>query len=1117
MIVITIAGLYYFPTNTYYSYYFNTFVQTTIMYLLKNLLLTLLVMYCFISNAQNTIKVREYSGKHGLAQNTVNCLLEDREGFIWIGTQDGVNKFNGYNFEHYTNQPNDSSSLAENKTIRALAQDNSGNIWIGTSGNGVNLYNPYTKKIIRNEKIKGLQELQQSTIRSFGYDSLSNTMWICAEDYLYSYDIVKQQLINYGVELKKLKKEFIKFVSININKNYVIAVDREGIFFYNRIISKWNYRKLKTKKIAASSYQCTFVSDSILMLGTSADNIIILKLLKDSIYSYPGLTYIDNKTLTTSISLLPNHSFLFTTKNNGLYTNKDNQLSIDKLILTDENGYAITTEEFTTSLVSSKGTVWLGTLNNGMLKYQPENKVFNAIPALKGITIFGITEDIQNNIWLATEGKGLFQYNAKNKVSKQYIYPLNKNIIPYNSANSFYSLYCDKNNLLHIGNTVYGLNKFDITNQVNKRITPANKLLEANSGKIETTVLSIIKDSKQNTWVSTYGKGIFKTNSSETNTVQYHTMGNNSMSDVVFQILELQNGTLLAATANVGVMVYNTQLNAFKEYRELNRYLNSKCVNNILQYNSNTLIIATEGGIAIYDLLNQKGKALTTKDGLPSQTIYGLEKDDNGYVWLSSLKGLAKFNPLESPINISTYTVEDGLQDSEFNVLSHYKCADGRLVFGGLNGANAFYPKDIGMDNYAPQVYITNVKRNSMEAFATDTAYEYKHSMNFNHAEASGVIRFEFVGLSYKFPEKNKYQYMLEGFDKEWSEPSTDRFKEYTNLDGGTYTFKVRACNSDGVWNNTGANMRIEVAPIFYKRIWFIITSILFLTFIIYGYVKWSTYQVQQKNAQLEVAVEDRTKELATKNRDVIASIEYAKRIQDAILPDKKALFKSLPHSFILYKPKDIVSGDFYWYAIKSNCTIIAAVDCTGHGVPGAFMSMIGNNLLNQIVNEYDVHEPAIILDKLNEGLRLILKNGKYDAETTDGMDINICTIRGTQVSYAGAYRPLVYVENNELKKIDGDKFPIGGSKYITDKLYTQHELMLNVGDCIYLFSDGYGDQFGGEKGKKFSLKRMQELFTQIAPKPPKLQKMLVENAFLDWKNDLEQVDDVLVIGVKLS
>ncbi|MEQ1732247.1 MAG: two-component regulator propeller domain-containing protein [Bacteroidia bacterium] len=1093
------------------------------MYLLKHLLLTLLVLYGFISHAQNTtIKVREYSGKHGLAQNTVNCLLEDREGFIWIGTQDGVNKFNGYSFEHYTNQPNDSNSLAEYKTIRALAQDNNGNIWIGTSGNGVNLYNPYTKKISRNENIKGLQELQQTTIRSFSYDSLNAIMWICTDAYLYSYNTRTQQLINYGVELKQLKQSLIGFVAVSVTKYYIIAVEQQGIFSLNRKTNSWNYIKFKSKDVKSSAYYSAYANDTLLMLGLNGDAVVNYKLEPNSITALPSLIYNNSKKyvklLTKAIAPLPNNTFLFTTEKDGLFiSSKTNTSSINKLAITDDNNYPITINEFTFCLVSSKGTIWLGTANNGILKYQPENKVFNAIPALKGIATFGITEDVQHNIWFATESKGLYQYNPKTQASKQYRHTLNKNIIPYNKDNSFYGVFCDKNNILYIGNAAYGLNKFDITHQIGVAIKPSNKLLEANRDKINTSLLSTTKDSKKNTWVSTYGRGIFKTNASETQTSQYQTMDNNSMSDAVYEVLELQNGTVLAATTDVGVLVYKTQLNAFKEYRELNQYLISKYVNDILQYNSNTLLIATEGGIVIYDLLTQKGKALTTQDGLPSQTIYGLEKDDNGYVWLSSLKGLAKFNPLESPINISTYTVEDGLQDSEFNVLSHYKCADGRLVFGGLNGANAFYPKDIGMDNNAPQVYITNVKRNSMEAFATDTAYEYKHSMKFNHAEASGVIRFEFVGLSYKYPEKNKYQYMLEGFDNEWSEPSTDRFKEYTNLEGGTYTFKVRACNSDGVWNNTGASMRIVVSPVFYKTPWFIITSILLLTLLIYAYVKWSTYQVKQKNAQLEIAVEDRTKELATKNRDVTASIEYAKRIQDAILPDKTALFKSLPHSFILYKPKDIVSGDFYWYAIKPNCTIVAAVDCTGHGVPGAFMSMIGNNLLNQIVNENDVHEPAIILDKLNEGLRLALKNGKYDAETTDGMDINICTIRGTQVSYAGAYRPLFYVENNELKKIDGDKFPIGGSKYITDKLYTQHELMLNVGDCIYLFSDGYGDQFGGEKGKKFSLKRMQELFIQIAPQPAKLQKMMVENAFLDWKHDHDQVDDVLVIGVKLS
>lgn len=1087
-------------------------------------LIFLISVLCKTLFAQNTtFKVREYSGKHGLAQNTVNCIMEDKQGFVWLGTQDGINKFDGYTFTHITNNPNDSSTLAEGKNIRALAQDNTGTIWIATTGNGINWYNPYNNGITRNEGIAGLQELQTANVHSFAYSSVTNTMWLSTEQYVYSYDINTHKLINYGIELKNLNSQNIALLNVSVTQYYVIVVDKEGVFFMRKKDNTWQYRKnkIKIKQKSASNYS-SFSNDTLLLIGLTSEEVLQYTLLKDTILGLNPLKYKnDNNKLklsTNSIQLLPNNTLVFTTISEGIYSCKLNESSyITKVNLVDDNGNSITANQMLSSMLSRAGTLWIGTLNNGVLKYQPENRVFNALPKLKGITVFGITQDAQHNLWLATESKGIYKYNLTTNTSNQYQYPLNKNIIPYNNQNSFYSLYCDAANVLHIGNAVFGLNKFDITNQVAQPVTPANKLLSTNSSGIPTSVLYTIKDSKQQTWVSTYDKGIFKINATQTAITQYHTMDNNSMADAVYQVLELQNGAILAATEKIGVMKYNASLNAFKEYRELNKYLNSKCVNNILQYDATTLVIATEGGIVLYDIATTLGRALTAKDGLPSQTVYGLLKDDNGYVWLSSLKGLAKFDPREKNIEFSTYTVEDGLQDSEFNLQSQFKCHDGRLVFGGINGVNAFYPNDIGRDKFAPEVYITSVKRNSQEAFETDTSFEYKRVMQFTHTQAAGVIRFEFVALSYKFPEKNKYQYMLVGFDKGWSEPSAERVKEYTNLEGGTYTFKVRACNSDGVWNNEGVSMQLNIDPIFYKTPWFIITTLLSIVLLVYGYIKWSTYQVQQKNKVLEIAVEDRTKELADKNRDVTASIEYAKRIQDAILPDKTALFKVLPNSFILYKPKDIVSGDFYWYAITPQCTIIAAVDCTGHGVPGAFMSMIGNNLLNQIINENHQYEPAAILDQLNEGLRYSLKNGRYDAETTDGMDVCICSIRGTKVAYAGAYRPLFYIQNQELKKIDGDKFPIGGSKYIEDKKYTQHELQLNAGDCIYLFSDGYGDQFGGDKGKKFSLKRMQDLFIEVATHPAKLQKMMVENAFIDWKLNNEQVDDVLVIGVKLT
>ncbi len=238
--------------------------------------------------------------------------------------------------------------------------------------------------------------------------------------------------------------------------------------------------------------------------------------------------------------------------------------------------------------------------------------------------------------------------------------------------------------------------------------------------------------------------------------------------------------------------------------------------------------------------------------------------------------------------------------------------------------------------------------------------------------------------------------------------------------------------------------------------------------------------------------------------------------ISAAILPDVKLIYKTLKQSFILYLPKDIVSGDFYAFAQMRNKVLIAAADCTGHGVAGAFMSMIGSSLLNQIINERNITDPALILDHLNEGIIHSLK--QKENESSDGMDISICTFDfiKNELLFAGANRPLWLIRNNELQFYKPDKMPIGGLQTITDEKFSQHIIQLQKNDTIYIFSDGYTDQFGGEKGKKLMTRRFREVLLSIQNKTMHEQELFLNEYFENWKGINEQVDDVLVIGIRI-
>ncbi len=258
--------------------------------------------------------------------------------------------------------------------------------------------------------------------------------------------------------------------------------------------------------------------------------------------------------------------------------------------------------------------------------------------------------------------------------------------------------------------------------------------------------------------------------------------------------------------------------------------------------------------------------------------------------------------------------------------------------------------------------------------------------------------------------------------------------------------------------------------------------------------------------------IENAHTQLEEKNREIIDSISYAKRIQSAILPPNKIVKEYLVNSFIVYEPKDIVAGDFYWMTQQKNKIIFAAADCTGHGVPGALVSVICNNALNRSVREYGLTEPAKILDKTRE--IFIQEFEKADEDVKDGMDIALCSLEGNTLEYAGALNPLWIIRNGEIIEVKASKQPIG--KFDNIKPYTNHSINLQKGDTFYIFSDGYSDQFGGEKGKKYKSTNFKKLLLSIQKENMETQKKIIENTFKNWMGDLEQLDDVCIIGVRV-
>jgi serine phosphatase RsbU (regulator of sigma subunit) len=294
--------------------------------------------------------------------------------------------------------------------------------------------------------------------------------------------------------------------------------------------------------------------------------------------------------------------------------------------------------------------------------------------------------------------------------------------------------------------------------------------------------------------------------------------------------------------------------------------------------------------------------------------------------------------------------------------------------------------------------------------------------------------------------------------------------------------------------------------------LWISVFTIVLFIIIINGLFKKNNRYIKslfEKN----IEIQEQKEIVEEKSKEITDSIEYAKRIQSAILPPEKLVKEYLQESFILYKPKDIVAGDFYWFEQKDNMTMYAAADCTGHGVPGAMVSVVCNNSLNRSVREFGLTIPGKILTKTRE---LVIEEFEKSEEVVkDGMDIALCTIEGKTLKYAGANNPLWLIRNGELLETKASKQPIGC--YDNLEPYPTHTIELQKGDVIYTFSDGYADQFGGKKGKKFKAKALRELLLSIQDKSMEDQKIILDNAFENWKGDHDQVDDVCVIGVKVK
>lgn len=378
-------------------------------------------------------------------------------------------------------------------------------------------------------------------------------------------------------------------------------------------------------------------------------------------------------------------------------------------------------------------------------------------------------------------------------------------------------------------------------------------------------------------------------------------------------------------------------------------------------------------------------------------------------------------------------------------------------------------------------------------------------------------LTFFFGGISDKLEATPLYRWRLKGFEDEWGDWSDKTEVRFTNLHEGDYTFMLQAKDIYGNISDT-VEYSFSIKPPWHRTIFAYIALILFFAAFVWGAINVSTRSLKKIIREATAEIVAQKDDIEEKNKDIMSSIRYAQRIQEAVSPQKKLMEKVFPDHFVLWKPRDIVSGDFYWMMQKNGKAIIAAADCTGHGVPGAFMSIMGISFLNEIANNKDVNTAAEALNQLRHNVITSLNQEGSETDTKDGMDISLCVydFDNMMMQFAGAYNPLYMIREGELSVIKADRMPIGVHER-DHKLFTNMEFSIHKNDIYYILSDGYVDQFGGQDGKKFMTKRFKELLLEIYTKPMPEQKEILWNTLVEWRGPIEQIDDIIVIGIKIT
>ncbi|MFP4022946.1 MAG: two-component regulator propeller domain-containing protein [Thiohalospira sp.] len=1022
---------------------------------------------------------KEYNIEEGLSHPFVYSISEDKNGFLWIGSGEGLCRYDGFDFTLSRADDTLTSGFVTSSYL-----DKNGNLWFGHNSGDVTYYDGLHFKLLEtndffNSSITDIDETDNGNI------------WIASQ--------------NNGI--------------IRVDQNFKTDTFKQA--FQGKIV-----------------YTIKTVNENQLFVGTS-NGLQLFEVNENNleeVYSVDELSYIS----VQSIDKGKDKNILWIgTGDAGFYAIKSKGESFDSYELVNKGEqYGLNYENVQSVTHDNDGRLWISTFGNGIYRISPdeedspeENVVnYSTKNGLSNNFIKKVYQDWEGNIWIATYGNGLAYYVSE---ALTFLYQDLKDL---------------QGNILSVeeSETNLWLGGENVIVKVNKQNNQTETIDQTNGLPVD-KITSLYLDDQNRLWIGTQNSGVYRLNSSDNKVNPVYKSSNTLENNI--NCIAGNSKQLYIGTKN-GVFVYDLKTGNRKLYNtsqglphndikcifidnENNAWIGTKSngifvlndsyeytiAGNVkLEFTSITQDIdghiwAATYGDGVFKFIEDTIKYFSTDNGLKSNYCYSLIADNKGKVWVGHRLGMSSIDINTGEIDV--LGKDNGITgDCNYNAV--LKQDDGVILTGTTNGLVRYDISKERENILPPKVAIT-------EVLFSDEPVDFSKPINLPYDIHK--LRISYVGLSYNNPEGVTYQYKLDGYDLDWSEPTNNREAYYPRVEDGNYTFMLKACNADGYCIEKPLEIQINIRPPFWKTWWFITLSVIIVFGAIFFFIKYREKKQKELQEYLEKELAARTKEvveqkeiLEIKNRDITDSINYAQRIQSSILPSVNSISDNFSGAFVYFKPRDIVSGDFYWYdRVNEDKFLIVCADSTGHGVPGAFMSMIGTTLIKDICLRSDVDSPSEVLKRLDKELQGTL-NQNIDAErANDGMDIIVCEIdvNTHYMRFSSAMRPLILYKNKELQYVRGNKASIGGDPK-AEKQFENIGFQLKEGDIVYMFSDGYPDQFGGPRGKKFKMDRVKNMLADVCDKPMEEQQNYIAKTFDEWRGKLQQVDDVLFMGVRI-